>query len=144
MVLLTTLVLLGDTKDFFPALYNFYKSLPDGPVWKFNYAKYYHMLEQCRVALWLDLDISPHLMRHSAASNDKFLGRRSLDEIQRRGFWLSKRSVAIYERRANLMRSVERLSAEQQTFSRETAENLRQKLGAAKVSLPRKKRRRPL
>ena len=134
------LLLLGDTKDwFFNALCSFYKSLPDGPVWKFDYARYYAMLEQCRLELGLDLDISPHLMRHSAASNDNFLGRRSLDEIQRRGFWLSRRSVAVYERHANLMRSVERLSPQQQSDCRQTAELLRQKLGAPKLSLPRKK-----
>ena len=72
------------------------------------------MLETALIALDVPLQITPHLMRHSVASNDKFFEKRSLEEIRRRGFWASPKSVAIYERHAALLRTVEKLSPDQQ------------------------------
>ena len=47
--------------------------------------------------------IMPHVVRHAGASNDRYHNRRSLQEIQKRGRWAAKSSVARYEKAALLL-----------------------------------------
>ncbi|CAE8717298.1 unnamed protein product, partial [Polarella glacialis] len=46
---------------------------------------------------------TPHSVRHSGPSNDRFHKRRSLLQIQKRGRWASPKSVARYEKEALLL-----------------------------------------
>ncbi|CAE8695937.1 unnamed protein product [Polarella glacialis] len=46
---------------------------------------------------------TPHSVRHSGPSNDRFHKRRSLQQIQKRGRWASPKSVARYEKEALLL-----------------------------------------
>lgn len=47
----------------------------------------------------------PHVVRHAAASNDRYHQRRTLLEIQKRGRWQAKASVSRYEKHALLLSS---------------------------------------
>ncbi|CAE8629437.1 unnamed protein product, partial [Polarella glacialis] len=49
------------------------------------------------------IHVTPHAVRHSGPSNDKFHKRRSLLQIQKRGRWASPKSVARYEKEALLL-----------------------------------------
>jgi integrase len=49
--------------------------------------------------------ITPHVLRHTAASNDIYHGRRDLASVQKRGFWQSKKSVARYGKEAHVLKS---------------------------------------
>ncbi|CAE8612690.1 unnamed protein product, partial [Polarella glacialis] len=49
------------------------------------------------------IHVTPHSVRHSGPSNDKFHKRRSLLQIQKRGRWASPKSVARYEKEALLL-----------------------------------------
>jgi hypothetical protein len=46
---------------------------------------------------------TPHSVRHSGPSNDRFHKRRSLLQIQKRGRWASPKSVSRYEKEALLL-----------------------------------------
>lgn len=48
--------------------------------------------------------LSPHIIRHSGASNDAVHHRRPLASIQKRGRWAAKKSVARYEKAALVQR----------------------------------------
>ena len=48
--------------------------------------------------------IKPHVLRHSGASNDVFHQRRPLQEVQKRGRWLARKSVTRYEKHALLLK----------------------------------------
>ena len=47
--------------------------------------------------------VMPHVIRHSAASNDSYHRRRNLAEVQKRGRWESKKSVSRYSKHALLL-----------------------------------------
>ncbi len=47
--------------------------------------------------------IMPHVVRHAAASNDVYHGRRDLVEVQKRGRWECKKSVGRYSKHALLL-----------------------------------------
>ncbi|CAE8638853.1 unnamed protein product, partial [Polarella glacialis] len=49
------------------------------------------------------IHVTPHSVRHSGPSNDKFHKRRSLLQIQKRGRWASPKSVTRYEKEALLL-----------------------------------------
>eukprot|EP00438_Fugacium_kawagutii_P026513 Skav230495 [mRNA] locus=scaffold2389:150110:150676:- [translate_table: standard] len=48
--------------------------------------------------------LTPHILRHSGASNDAVHHRRALPSIQKRGRWAAKKSVARYEKAALVQR----------------------------------------
>eukprot|EP00973_Karenia_brevis_P074102 10298473-Karenia_brevis.AAC.1 len=60
------------------------------------------------------IDLSPHILRHSGPSNDRYRGRASLKEIQNRGRWKTYKSVARYEKHARLVKQLSVLSIDQQ------------------------------
>ena len=70
-------------------------------------------------ALGLPLRLTPHVLRHSGPSCDRFEELRSLEDIRRRGQWAALSSVQRYERHASLLRSLHRLSNEQQALARD-------------------------
>ena len=49
--------------------------------------------------------VMPHIVRHSAASNDCYHQRRGLSDIAKRGRWQSRASVLRYEKHALLLQS---------------------------------------
>jgi integrase len=55
--------------------------------------------------------ITPHVLRHTAASNDIFHGRRDLAGVQKRGFWESRKSVARYGKEAHVLKSWHKIPA---------------------------------
>jgi hypothetical protein len=59
------------------------------------------------------LDISPHTLRHGGASHDMALQLRSFPQVQSRGRWLSKKSVARYGKFGMYQRQLAKLSASQ-------------------------------
>ena len=52
------------------------------------------------------LRLSPHCLRHGAASSDFATGARRLDELQRRGRWKAAASVRRYEKSGRLAAQV--------------------------------------
>ena len=87
-------------------------------MFPYSHAEYAGFLSQAAKHLNLPFDITPHQMRHSAPSNDRFQNKRSLADIKSRGFWKSDSSVAIYEKHALLLAMLARISPHQQrTFS---------------------------
>lgn len=59
------------------------------------------------------LEPTPHSPRHSGPSNDLLLERMHLLDAQKRGRWVSARSVQRYEKHARVIRQLERLSPSQ-------------------------------
>eukprot|EP00438_Fugacium_kawagutii_P013880 Skav219719 [mRNA] locus=scaffold301:36224:37183:+ [translate_table: standard] len=60
------------------------------------------------------LVVTPHVVRHSAASCDRFHKRRTLQQIQKRGRWATPKSVARYEKEALILHGWNQLSQSQQ------------------------------
>ena len=86
----------------------------------FNYELTYveRKFSDAMKSLHLPLRFTPHVLRHSGPSCDKFEGLRSLEDIRRRGQWASPASVQRYERHAALLRSLHKLSDSQQSAMR--------------------------
>eukprot|EP00438_Fugacium_kawagutii_P020949 Skav211840 [mRNA] locus=scaffold305:781368:784860:+ [translate_table: standard] len=59
--------------------------------------------QACNELQYKSTCIMPHVVRHAGASNDHYHGRRNLVEIQKRGRWMAKSSVARYEKSALLL-----------------------------------------
>ena len=64
------------------------------------------------------LRITPHCLRHGAASTDFATGARRLDEIQRRGRWKAAASVRRYEKSGRLTGQVAMMTEEQRRRAR--------------------------
>ena len=69
-------------------------------VWSFDYAEYLSVFHSCCQDLRLSL--VPHQARHSGPSIDRALGSRSQEEVRKRGGWVSRQSVARYEKSGRL------------------------------------------
>eukprot|EP00974_Lingulodinium_polyedra_P047936 4602984-Lingulodinium_polyedra.AAC.1 len=63
------------------------------------------------------LHITPHVVRHSAASNDRFERLRSIPEIKRRGLWAADASVKRYEKEALVIASLQHVAPELQALA---------------------------
>ena len=103
---------------------------------RLDLAMYERLFRDARGALALQLPICPHIVRHSAASNDRFHHRRSLAEVKKRGHWQADASVARYEKAALVLASLERLTAKQKKLAREAAAAFPKRLVKALGSLP--------
>mgnify|MGYP003841668243 CR=1 FL=1 len=89
---------------------------PEESLWRFSYsALTWKLRDVCR---HLQIELTPYQLRHAGPSDDRIRGRRSLMEIQKRGRWLSYRSVARYEQASWLLAQTERMS----TITRQRAE----------------------
>jgi hypothetical protein len=74
---------------------------PNERVWNFDYPTLTHMIR--KAALALGLSFVPYQLRHSGASWDRLKGRRTLQEIQKRGMWRTHKSVTRYEQAARIV-----------------------------------------
>ena len=98
-----------DTQPVFPRL-----SLP----------RYERLVAESARRLGLDQSqVCPHVVRHSGASNDRFLGRRTFLEIQKRGRRTNPESVARYAREAMLFQVLKKLAPGQQAAAKTAASN---------------------
>ena len=61
--------------------------------------------QSCDTLQYKSRCVMPHVVRHAAASNDRYHQRRTLLEIQKRGRWQAKASVSRYEKHALLLSS---------------------------------------
>lgn len=75
-----------------------------------------------------DLHVTPHTMRHTGPSHDRFCKAISLEEIGKRGHWKSLSSVRRYEKHACLLRQLNRLTEKQVLAGRAAARKLQHKL----------------
>ena len=74
--------------------------MPEEPLFPFTYPEFVDWFNRALAAL--KMKAVPYQLRHTGASLDRWLNRRSLAEVKRRGFWKSDRSVARYERASRL------------------------------------------
>ena len=72
----------------------------------------------------IGVHLVPYQARHSGASVDAANGIRSIQAIQKRGRWLSKRSVLRYEKAGRLQDTWRDLSSVQKDHFRRCAESL--------------------
>jgi hypothetical protein len=70
---------------------------PMAPLFDFTAGMWGQMVTRVLANLQIDRKFVLYLLRHSGASNDAFHKRRTIQEIKRRGRWLSDRSVRRYE-----------------------------------------------
>jgi hypothetical protein len=89
--------------------------------------------------LALPVYVSPHVVRHSGASNDRFHQRRTLLQIQKRGRWQSSKSMIRYEKEALLLAAWGRFSTVRQQELVTKANAFPQKLLRALRSATRKR-----
>ena len=67
---------------------------------------------------------SPHWLRHSGPSNDRFTESFDLLAIQKRGRWAAFKSVSRYEKSADLLKQLSKLTAGQQQSAKRAAASL--------------------
>ena len=77
-------------------------------------AKYERLFSKAMQCLQLPLVVTPHVVRHSAASCDRFHKRRTLPQIQKRGRWATTKSVSQYEKEALILHGWSLLTQTQQ------------------------------
>ena len=58
------------------------------------------------------LHLTPHVIRHSGPSNDRYLKRVSRQEAGRRGRWGSDKSLNRYEKHGKLLRQIQKVPAD--------------------------------
>ena len=98
-------VLVGDLDPWIPTFMNScVKRLPvSGKIFDFSHEEFARRLQDAARQLQLPYRVSPHQLRHSGPSHDKYYNRRDLPEIQSRGLWRQLQSVKIYEKHALLL-----------------------------------------
>ncbi len=103
-----------------------FPSLPrEGKVFPLNLVRYERMFAEALFTLGcLKHNLTPHIMRHSGPSNDRYDQLRSLGGIQKRGFWKAKTSVVRYGKHAGVLRQLSRLSTNQQPEANEASKLL--------------------
>ena len=103
-----------------PLVEHVYPLMPEtGPVFGMDLPMYEKRCIQCCKALgYVNMNISPHIFRHSGPSIDRYDGTRSLAEIQKRGFWKASSSVRRYEKHVRLLKQLSKLSVEKQAAAR--------------------------
>ena len=70
------------------------------------------------------LGVVSYARRHSGPSIDRAQGRRSLQEVQKRGRWRQPKSVNRYEKAGRLGMSVRALASEQLVFCKHAERHL--------------------
>ena len=77
-------------------------------------SRYENFFGRANLTLGLQaLQLCPHVVRHSSASNDSFHKRRTLKEIKKRGRWAADMSVARYEKEGMLLQALKRVTPKQ-------------------------------
>ena len=104
---------------------------------KWSLAQYDQAVASSVKALGLQkLGICPHVWRHSGASNDRQLRRRTLAGVQKRGRWASAKSTARYEKEAMVLQQLKKMTQEQQA----TAKKISSSFGLRLVKALREQR----
>jgi hypothetical protein len=83
-----------------PLMSQLSKGKPLEPVWSFDYSEYLSVFHEC--CLKLKLSIVPYQARHSGPSIDRARSFRTQEEVRKRGGWMSRSSVARYEKAGRL------------------------------------------
>lgn len=86
---------------------------PMDRVWKFNYGEYLAVFRKC--AEELKIPVVPYQARHSGPSMDRAAKVRDLDEVRRRGGWMTRKSVMRYEQAGRLAATWQKLPPETQS-----------------------------
>ena len=81
-------------------------------VWGFDYGEYLSVFHSC--CQDLGLDVVPYQARHSGPSIDRAVGLRSQEEVRKRGGWVSRQSVARYEKAGRLAATWRKLDSSTQ------------------------------
>ena len=68
----------------------------------------------CAALKITNLNLTPHVVRHTGPSADRLFNRMSLDQCQKRGRWASPKSVNRYEKHARIMKQLQKLQPSQQ------------------------------
>ena len=106
----------------------------------FGHVGYAHPLREASQELGLPWIITPHQLRHSGPSHDRYHRLRSLADIQARGMWKQLASVKIYEKHALLLASMSQLPVVLQRTCRKLERELPGLFRGA--STPARKRKR--
>ena len=83
---------------------------PTAPLWDFTHADLAAALHTAGRQIGVS-PLVPYQLRHSGASIDRASGRRTQDEVMKRGRWRSMRSLARYERHSRLAATLHELPA---------------------------------
>eukprot|EP00435_Cladocopium_sp_Y103_P068349 s90_g31.t1 len=78
-------------------------------VWNFNYAEYLSVFRSC--CQDLGIDVVPYQARHSGPSMDRASGARTQEEVRKRGGWVTRQSVARYEKAGRLAATWQKLDS---------------------------------
>ena len=85
-------------------------------VWAFDCPEYRSVFRGC--CMDLKIELVPYQARHSGPSIDRAKTVRSQEEVRKRGGWLSKQSVARYEKAGRLAATWQRLDVDVQLACR--------------------------
>ena len=91
-------------------------------VWNFNYGEYLSVFRSCCQDLKIDLVL--YQARHSGPSMDRASNFRTQEEVRQRGGWVSRQSVARYEKAGRLAASWQKLESSVQITCRAAETNL--------------------
>ncbi|CAK0790966.1 unnamed protein product [Prorocentrum cordatum] len=106
------------------------------PLWTFTMAEAKDVFERATRALNLDKQLPVlYTARHSGASIDRFTGRISLQEVQRRGRWRQPSSVRRYEKRGLIQAVWSEMEPSARTYCPQAEAELPSLLGAASLSV---------
>ena len=90
---------------------------PTSPVFSFDYPAFCQQFQKALLEMEMGhLGVVPYAWRHSGPSIDRAQGRRTLQEVQKRGRWRQPKSVNRYEKAGRLGMSVRELTSEQMAF----------------------------
>ncbi|CAK0867387.1 unnamed protein product [Prorocentrum cordatum] len=108
---------------------------PSGPLWTFTMTEAKDVFERATRALHLD-KLLPVLYtaRHSGVSIDRFTGRISLQEVQRRGRWRQPSSVRRYEKRGLIQAVWSEMEPSAKAYCLQAEAELPSLLAAASIS----------
>ena len=119
-------VLIGDLDVWLPKFFSEAEPFLPGSheIFNFDHVQYAEYLREASKELGLPWIITPHQLRHSGPSHDRFHRLRSLPDIQARGLWKQFSSVKINEKHAMFLTSMAQLSSAQQRAFRKLESDL--------------------
>ena len=91
-------------------------------VWDFDYGQYLQVFQQACEELRIDL--VPYQARHSGPSIDRASRSRELEEVRKRGGWLTRQSVMRYEKAGRLAATWQKLDADLQMVCKAAEQHL--------------------
>ena len=91
-------------------------------VWDFNYGEYHNVFRQACEELRINL--VPYQARHSGPSIDRASKSRELEEVRKRGGWVTRQSVMRYEKAGRLAATWQKLDADLQMVCKAAEQHL--------------------